>query len=188
MAATCLSTLTDGQPARPPARGSGTGPPSDALDGGAALAPGAATPTIGGTRDVAPGSIVLVTVGSTSLSALVQAGGFWNVTPLALAEGTHLVTAAVVDLAGNRCDTETVVTAVAASPRRGTAKVAKHKPAPAFPGVGVLLDRLELRQPGGPTPIYHRPAAAELAERRLSVAPNQSGPAPPPSRAGRHSR
>ena len=59
------------------------------------------TPTIAGTSDVAPGTIVHVAVDSQTLTALVQAGGTWNVTPAALTDGTRTVTASVTDPAGN---------------------------------------------------------------------------------------
>jgi hypothetical protein len=59
------------------------------------------TPTLAGTSDVAPGTTVRVTVDSQTLTALVQPGGTWNVTPTALIDGTRTVTASVTDPAGN---------------------------------------------------------------------------------------
>jgi hypothetical protein len=71
------------------------------LDGGASAATNDPTPTISGTSDVAPGTIVHVAVGAQTLTALVQADGTWNITPHALPDGTHTVTASVTDPAGN---------------------------------------------------------------------------------------
>jgi hypothetical protein len=71
------------------------------LDGGPSVTTNDPTPTIAGMSDVAPGAIVVVAVGSQTLTALVQVGGWWNVTPHALGDGTRTVTASVIDLAGN---------------------------------------------------------------------------------------
>ena len=71
------------------------------LDGGPSVTTNDPTPTIAGTSDVAPGTIVHVGVDSQTLSAVVQSGGSWNVTPAALPDGTHTVTASVSDPAGN---------------------------------------------------------------------------------------
>ena len=71
------------------------------LDGGSSVVTNDPTPTIAGTSDVAPGTIVHVTVGSQTLTALVQVAGTWNVTPAALSDGFRTVTAAVTDPAGN---------------------------------------------------------------------------------------
>jgi hypothetical protein len=71
------------------------------LDGGLSVTTNDPTPTIAGTSDVAPGTVVLVTVDSHTLTALVQPGGTWNITPTALTDGTHTVTASVSDPAGN---------------------------------------------------------------------------------------
>ena len=71
------------------------------LDGGPSVTTNDPTPTISGTSDVAPGTVVRVTVGSQTLTALVQPGGTWNVTPAALTDGTRTVTASVTDPAGN---------------------------------------------------------------------------------------
>ena len=71
------------------------------LDGGASVTTNDPTPTIAGTSDVAPGTIVHVTVGSQTLTALVQSTGIWNIAPHALSDGAHTVTASVADPAGN---------------------------------------------------------------------------------------
>lgn len=60
-----------------------------------------ATPTISGTTDVAAGQLVRVTTGASLMYAVVQAGGWWNITPLPLADGTHVIEASVLDPAGN---------------------------------------------------------------------------------------
>ncbi len=59
------------------------------------------TPTISGTSDAAVDTVIRVTVASQTLRALVHAGGAWNIRPVALADGTHPVVAAVTDPAGN---------------------------------------------------------------------------------------
>jgi hypothetical protein len=71
------------------------------LDGGPSVTTNDPTPTISGTSDVLPGSIVHVTVGSQTLTALVQSAGTWNITPAALTDATRTVTVSVSDLAGN---------------------------------------------------------------------------------------
>jgi hypothetical protein len=71
------------------------------LDGGPAVATNDATPTLGGTSDVAAATVVHLTVGLQALTALVQPGGAWNISPATLAEGTYTVTATVLDPAGN---------------------------------------------------------------------------------------
>jgi hypothetical protein len=71
------------------------------LAGGPSVTTNDPTPTIAGTSDLAAGTIVQVAVGPQALTALVQAGGTWNITPSALSDGSRLVTASVADLAGN---------------------------------------------------------------------------------------
>ncbi len=72
------------------------------LDGGASVTTNNRTPTIAGTTDVAPGTIVRVSVDAQTLTALVQSGGRWNVRPTALSDGTRTITASVTDPAGNK--------------------------------------------------------------------------------------
>jgi hypothetical protein len=80
------------------------------LAGGPAVTTNDPTPTIAGTSDVAPGTIVHVAVGSLTLTALVQAGGTWNVTPAGLPDDTYSVTASVTDPAGNLgTDSQTLI-------------------------------------------------------------------------------
>jgi hypothetical protein len=72
------------------------------IDGGAFVTTNDPTRTIAGTSDVAPGTVVAVTVDSQTLTALVQPGGAWNVAPSALSDGTRTITASVADPAGNQ--------------------------------------------------------------------------------------
>lgn len=78
-----------------------TVPPVVTIAGGDSLTTADSTPTIVGAADVAPGSVITVTVGGQTLTALVQGDSSWNITPLALADGTYTVTAQAVDPAGN---------------------------------------------------------------------------------------
>jgi hypothetical protein len=71
------------------------------IDGGPSVTTNDPTRTIAGTSDVAPGTVVRVTVDSQTLTALVQSAGTWNVAPAALTDGTRTVTASVTDPAGN---------------------------------------------------------------------------------------
>ena len=75
--------------------------PVVAFDGEDARTTNDATPTLGGTTDVAPGSVVRVTLDDQLLTTLVQADGTWNATPAALADGSRTVTVTVEDPAGN---------------------------------------------------------------------------------------
>jgi Ice-binding-like/Bacterial Ig-like domain len=87
-----------------------TVPPVVTLDGGPSVITNDPTPTIAGTSDVAPGTIIHVAVSSQTLTALVQSGETWNVTPSALSDGTHTVTASVADPAGNEGTDSQVLT------------------------------------------------------------------------------
>lgn len=71
------------------------------IAGGESVATADSTPTVAGTTDVASGTVVFVTVGAQDLTALVQPGGTWNITPASLADGAHALTATVADPAGN---------------------------------------------------------------------------------------
>ncbi|MEJ7891490.1 MAG: Ig-like domain-containing protein [Solirubrobacteraceae bacterium] len=75
--------------------------PAVSIDGGSSVTTNDPTPTITGTSDVAVGTVVRVTVDFQALTALVQPGGIWNVTPTALTDGARTITAAVTDPAGN---------------------------------------------------------------------------------------
>jgi hypothetical protein len=93
-----------------------TVPPVVSLDGGPSVTTNNTKPTIAGTSDAAPGTVVRVTVGSQTLTALVQSGGTWNVTATALADGTRTVTAAVTDPAGNQSTVSQALTVNTAAP------------------------------------------------------------------------
>lgn len=71
------------------------------IDGGPSVTTNDPTPTISGSSDVAPGTVVRVSVDSQTRTALVQSDGTWNVTPAALTDGSRNVTASVTDPAGN---------------------------------------------------------------------------------------
>jgi Ice-binding-like/Bacterial Ig-like domain len=93
-----------------------TVPPVLTLAGGPTKTTNDPTPTISGTSDVAPSTVVHVTVGSQNLSALVQSTGAWNVATGALADGTHTVTAVVTDPAGNQTTASQAVTVDTTAP------------------------------------------------------------------------
>ena len=86
------------------------------LDEGPSVTTNDPTPTIAGTTDVAPGTLVHVTVDSQSLNALVQTGGAWNVRAAALTDGVRTVTATVSDLAGNAGNDSQVLTVDTTAP------------------------------------------------------------------------
>ncbi|MDP8909912.1 MAG: ice-binding family protein, partial [Chloroflexota bacterium] len=86
------------------------------IDGGPSVTTNDATPTISGTSDVAPGTVVRVIVDSQTLTTLVQAGGTWNMTPTALTDGTRTVTASVADPAGNEATASQLLTTDTAPP------------------------------------------------------------------------
>ncbi len=90
--------------------------PVVSIDGGPSQTTNDPTPTIGGTSDVAPGTIVRVAAGTQNLTALVQQDGTWNVTPAALTDGTRTVTAAVTDPAGNESTDSQELTVDTAAP------------------------------------------------------------------------
>jgi Ice-binding-like/Bacterial Ig-like domain len=86
------------------------------IDGGPSATTNNPTRTIAGTSDVAPGTVVRVTVDAQTLTALVQSGGTWNVTPTALADGTRTVTASVTDPAGNESSHSQALTVDTSAP------------------------------------------------------------------------
>jgi hypothetical protein len=115
--------------------------PVVAIDGGAALATNDPTPTISGVSDVTVGTPVRVTVDAQSLVALVQAGGAWNVTPVALLDGTRTVAVSVRDAAGNEgVDTQelTVDTTAPAVSITGGASALTNDPTPLLAGTAAL--------------------------------------------------
>ncbi len=78
-----------------------TVPPVVTINGGSSAITNDRTPTITGTTDAAPGTLVTVVVGSQTLTALTQSDGSWNATPTTLSDGTRAITASVTDPAGN---------------------------------------------------------------------------------------
>ncbi len=86
------------------------------LDGGPSVTTNDPTPTISGTSDVAVDTVVHVTVDSQALRALVHLGGVWNIRPVALGDGTHTVTASVLDPAGNEGTDTQVLTVDTTAP------------------------------------------------------------------------
>jgi hypothetical protein len=90
--------------------------PVVSIDGGPSVTTNDPTPTIAGTSDAALGTVVRVTVDSQTLTALVQFGGTWNVTPTTLPDGTRTVTASVSDPAGNEGTDSQVLTVDTAAP------------------------------------------------------------------------
>jgi hypothetical protein len=86
------------------------------LDDGPSVTTNDPTPTIAGTTDVATGTIVHVTVGSQSLSALVQKGGTWKIRAAAVSDGVRTVTASVSDLAGNAGSDSQILTVDTTAP------------------------------------------------------------------------
>jgi hypothetical protein len=93
-----------------------TVPPVVTIDGGPSVTTNNPTATIAGTSDVAPGTVVRLTVDSQSLTALVQPGGTWNVNPTALSDGTRTIIASVSDPAGNESTRSQVLTVSTAPP------------------------------------------------------------------------
>lgn len=75
--------------------------PFVAITGGATATTDDLSPTIAGTTDAAPGTIVTVSIANQTMTTLVQDNGTWNATPSLVGEGTWLVTATVPDPAGN---------------------------------------------------------------------------------------
>ena len=93
-----------------------TVPPIVTIAGGPSVTTNHPMPIIAGTTDAAPGTVVRVAVDSQTLTALVQAGGTWNVAPTALTDGTRTLTASVTDPAGNVGSASQVVTVVTVAP------------------------------------------------------------------------
>jgi hypothetical protein len=75
--------------------------PTVAIDGGATATTADTTPTLTGTSDAAPGTVVTVSVAGQTMTTLLQGGGTWNVTPGLVGPGAWAVEAAVPDPAGN---------------------------------------------------------------------------------------
>jgi hypothetical protein len=111
--------------------------PVVSIDGGPSVTTNDPTRTIAGSSDVAPGTVVRVTVDSQTLTALVQSAGTWNVAPTALTDGTRTVTASVTDPAGNngtRSQTLTVNTVAPAVTITGGANALTNHATPDISG------------------------------------------------------
>ena len=75
--------------------------PVVSIDGPASVTTNDTTPTITGTSDVAPGTVVRVSIGLQPRTTLVQPDGTWDVTSSALTDGSRPITASVSDPATN---------------------------------------------------------------------------------------
>ena len=111
------------------------------IDGGPSVTTNDPTPTIAGTTDAAPGTIVDVTVDSQTLTALVQSAGTWNVTPSTLADGTGTVTASVTDPAGNQTTVSQLLTVDTVAPAvtiTGGANLLTNESTPTISGTAAV--------------------------------------------------
>ena len=132
------------------------------IDGGPSVTTNDPTPTISGTSDVAPGTIVRVAIGSQDRTALVQAGGTWNVTAASLDDGTPSVTASVNDPAGNEGTDSQVLTMDTAAPAvtiAGGANALTNDATPSIsgtaavaPGTTVTVELADETRPGRSSP------------------------------------
>ena len=116
-------------------------PPVVTIDGGPSVTTNDPTPTIAGTTDAAPGTVVDVTVYSQTLTALVQSGGTWNVTPNTLADYTGTVTASVTDPAGNETTVSQLLTVDTIAPAvtiAGGANLLTDDPTPTISGTAAV--------------------------------------------------
>ena len=76
--------------------------PAVSITGGATALTDNPTPTITGTTDAPPGSVVTATLADQTLTDPVQSDGTWSVTSAHLADGPHVVVMTVSDAAGNQ--------------------------------------------------------------------------------------
>ena len=92
---------------------------------------------IAGTTDAAVGSTVTVHIAGQTLTATVQTGGTWTVTPITIADGTYPVSATVLDAQGGTAtstETLTVDTTAPAIAFEGAATKTTNNPTPAITG------------------------------------------------------
>jgi hypothetical protein len=155
-------------------------PPLIALDGAPSVLTNSATPTISGTTDAAPGTLVNVdveaqtlsavvngttitqSVGQQTLAAVVQPDGSWNVRPAHLGEGSRTVTAAVTDPAGNTSTATEQLTVDTSAPVASTPTApAPTSPTPPTPTPPTATP------PPSPTPPASTPAPQ--APKRVSL-------------------
>jgi hypothetical protein len=114
-----------------------TVPPVVTINGGTSAITNDPTRTIAGASDAAPGAVVTVNLGSQSLTALVQSGGTWSVTPGAMIDGTFTIAASTTDPAGNvgtASQTLTVDTVAPAVTINGGASALTNDPTPIISG------------------------------------------------------
>ena len=76
-------------------------PPIVTITGGPSATTNDLDPTIAGTSDAAPGTIVTISIAGQTITTLLQANGTWNATPMFVGEGTWPVVASAPDPAGN---------------------------------------------------------------------------------------
>jgi hypothetical protein len=110
------------------------------IDGGPSVTTNDPTPTITGSSDQAPGTVVRVSFGPLPMTALVQPGGTWNVTPTALSDGTRTVVASVTDAAGNEGSDDQVVSVDTAAPALSIAGGANALTGDATPEISGMAD------------------------------------------------
>ena len=112
------------------------------IDGGPSVTTNDPTPTLTGTSDVAPGTVVRVSIGAQARTAVVQADGTWNLTPSALTDGTRDVTVSVTDPAGNDGTAGQVLTVDTAPPAvtiTGEAHALTNDATPAISGTADVV-------------------------------------------------
>ena len=90
--------------------------PLVAMTGGATATTSDPSPTLTGTSDAAPGTIVTVTIAGQTMTTLLQADGTWNATPTAVGAGSWPVVVSAPDPAGNVGTTTQTLTIAGASP------------------------------------------------------------------------
>ncbi len=154
--------------------------PLVAITGGATATTSDAEPTITGTSDAAPGTLVTVSIAGQEMTTLVQANHTWNATPAPVGEGTWSVGASALDPAGNRGSAGQVLTIAAEvpPPTGGSGPGVPAPPPSATPGPGVPTPAPPSRpDPGVPTPTTPAPGGAGTADvaaaAAVTGAPNQ---------------
>ncbi len=75
--------------------------PKVAITGGAKATTLVLAPTLTGTSNAAPGTIVTITIAGQTMTTLLQTNGTWNATPKFVGEGVWQVVATAHDPAGN---------------------------------------------------------------------------------------
>jgi hypothetical protein len=116
--------------------------PIVSIDGGATVATNDPTPTISGVTDVPTGTLVQINLDAQTLTAVVHAGGVWNVAPVPLSDGTRTVALSVRDAAGNEgVDTQqlTVDTTAPAVTITGGPTALSNDPTPLLAGTAAVV-------------------------------------------------